>query len=368
VVFGIKSEMNYQNLKSTVKIENKKNGVINLDELPNIYYIILDGYPREDVLQELYHYDNSNFLNYLKNKGFYIAPKSRSNYCQTSLSLTSSLNFDYLEKIINLKDINTNNRVPLEKVLKDNRLFHYLKEFGYKIIANESDYDFTNMTNADIFFSTNRWMSNEFQNTMINTTFLSFVFSKILTQYSLLNLHMKRMQSAFDHLSDPPPLIAPYFFFTHILSPHPYTKGIESPMYDGSHYYEATKETVDQYRMIFIERLESLNIKMKQVIDRILLKSDRPNIIVLQADHGPGSELNWDDAGKSNFKERLSILNAYYLPKRGEKYCYSDITPVNTFRIILNHYFGTQYDLLEDRCYFSTWTLPYKFIEWKYNK
>ena len=47
---------------------------------PDIYYIILDGYARSDILQEIYNYDNSDFIDALKSRGFYVAEDSRSNY------------------------------------------------------------------------------------------------------------------------------------------------------------------------------------------------------------------------------------------------------------------------------------------------
>jgi len=45
---------------------------------PDIYYIILDAYCRADILSEMYHHDNSDFLNYLTDNGFYVADQSRS--------------------------------------------------------------------------------------------------------------------------------------------------------------------------------------------------------------------------------------------------------------------------------------------------
>ncbi len=39
--------------------------------LTDIYFIVLDGYGRSDVLKEFYEYDNSDFLRGLKEKGFY---------------------------------------------------------------------------------------------------------------------------------------------------------------------------------------------------------------------------------------------------------------------------------------------------------
>ena len=69
-------------------------------QLPDIYYIILDSYPRQDVLQSVDGFDNSQFLNYLARNDFYIASDSQTNYIQTSLSLSSSLNMDYLQVLI----------------------------------------------------------------------------------------------------------------------------------------------------------------------------------------------------------------------------------------------------------------------------
>ncbi|NIM93570.1 MAG: hypothetical protein GTO18_07650, partial [Anaerolineales bacterium] len=67
---------------------------------PDIYYIILDAYAREDTLKEVYDYDNSTFVNALEDRGFYVVDQSRSNYSYTSLSIASSLNMDYVENLI----------------------------------------------------------------------------------------------------------------------------------------------------------------------------------------------------------------------------------------------------------------------------
>ena len=44
----------------------------NTKELPNIYFIILDGYPGYDSLKTTSNYDNSQFINYLEDNGFFI--------------------------------------------------------------------------------------------------------------------------------------------------------------------------------------------------------------------------------------------------------------------------------------------------------
>jgi hypothetical protein len=57
----------------------------------------------------------------------------------------------------------------------------------------------------------------------------------------------------------------------------------------------------------------------------------------------------------------MRILNAYYLPGGKSAGLYPTISPVNSFRYVLNHYFGTKFPLLPDTCYYSTYQRPYRF-------
>ena len=49
--------------------------------------MILDGYTRDDVLDEVYGFDNEPFLAGLEDRGFYVARDSYANYPATYLSL-----------------------------------------------------------------------------------------------------------------------------------------------------------------------------------------------------------------------------------------------------------------------------------------
>jgi len=104
------------------------------------------------------------------------------------------------------------------------------------------------------------------------------------------------------------------------------------------------------------------NSKVQSALEAIISRSVEPPVIILQSDHGPGSLLNKEDLRSTYLKERMSILNAYYLPDSGDAQLYEEITPVNTFRVVLNSYFGTDLELLGDESYFSTWSHPYVFI------
>ena len=86
-------------------------------------------------------------------------------------------------------------------------------------------------------------------------------------------------------------------------------------------------------------------------------------MIILQADHGSKLIRMSGEPSPEMLRERLGVLNAYHLPDDGERFLYDSITPVNSFRVLLTAYFGANYELLEDRSYFSRLKKPYDFLD-----
>lgn len=336
---------------------------------PNIYYIILDGYARADILKEIYNYDNTELLDYLIQKGFYIAEKSSSNYVQTYLSIPSSLNFKYHDDLVEQIGVESDNFAPLQYITRYNRVSRFLRRQGYVFIAFSSGYSPTEMRNAD-FYMTCGWSLNEFQNIIINITPIPEVLNRLLNSQYIL--HRKRIIYIFESLVDLPELKVPIFVFAHILAPHPpFVFGKQGEkvntkrkftIADGSHLVNPGGLSKNEYIENYRNQITFINNKIKITVAGILENSVRPTVIIIQSDHGPGSMLDWEDIGNTNLKERFSILNAYYLPQSGYLDLYDEITPVNTFRIVFNNYFGTDFELLPDESYYSTWSCPYKLI------
>ena len=66
-----------------------------------------------------------------------------------------------------------------------------------------------------------------------------------------------------------------------------------------------------------------------------------------------GIGFNFDPTNPSDegITQQMSIFSAYYLPGTEKNLSNNVITPVNTFRIIFNSYFNTDYELLENKMY-----------------
>jgi hypothetical protein len=109
-------------------------------------------------------------------------------------------------------------------------------------------------------------------------------------------------------------------------------------------------ETDTGYR----NQIKYINGELVQLVEDLISKSEVPPIIIIQADHG---------AIHSPPSKRLRILNAYYLPEDGIDALYEQISPVNSFRLVLNRYFEGQYELLEDYAYYSIYQTPYDLTE-----
>jgi hypothetical protein len=348
----------------------------NPGRLPDIYYIILDAYGRSDVLQRIYGFDNREFLNRLKAKGFVVPSRSTSNYCQTYLSLSSSLNCRHLDWLAGT-DAHGEALLP---ALRYSTLLATLQHHGYRFVSFATSNPDTDFPDADVYLSPavprSSWDS-EFEVLLLDKTPLrlrSRISAGPLADdfYSQMR---QRTLFTFDSLGNIARRQAPKFVFAHVISPHPpfvFGENGEdvSPrsrfylLSDGSIYqqhYGKSAEYVPGYR----SQVTYITRRVEQAIDAILTNSREPPIIILQGDHGPGSRWNCDSADPraSDVKERMSILNAYYLPGGGDKAVYDSITPVNSFRIVLNHYFGAKLDLLADENYLSTVNSPFQFVK-----
>ena len=115
------------------------------NELRDIYYIILDEYPRSGSPES---FDNSAFVGELESRGFYVDPQARSNYNASLWSIPSSLTMEYVDEFPG------EDKVALRHILKrtiDHTLGRILKKLGYKYVHVSSGWVMTRTSrNADL--------------------------------------------------------------------------------------------------------------------------------------------------------------------------------------------------------------------------
>ncbi|MEW6566808.1 MAG: hypothetical protein AB1449_01295 [Chloroflexota bacterium] len=353
------------------------------EEHPDIFYIILDGYGRSDVLRELYRVDNTGFLEFLESRGFYVADRSWSNYSQTLPSLASSLNMEYINALAARQASNSRDFRPLVELVDHSAVRRTFESLGYQFVAFETGYTLTEIKDAALYlaprydtfqerpslFSALRL--NEFEGMLLNSTLIRAAAEyytreqenlRGLTDF-LYQKHRIRVVFTLESLGEIAAMPGRYFVFAHVISPHPPFVfgglGEEIPNFETYSMQDNGCCPRDIYLQRYADQVIYVSKLVEQTVEDILTNSDTLPIIIIQADHGPGAYINSQSPFDSNMRERLSILNAYLVPDSVKTLLYPSISPVNSFRALLAGYFGQSLDLLPDESYFSPGGHPY---------
>ncbi len=323
------------------------------DQLKDIYYIIPDRYPRNGSPPE---FDNSEFVQELQRRGFYVAPQARSNYKQTRWSLPSSLNLVYLNDVTRSLEFG---RPQRREMTDDHILGRILKALGYRYLHVSSGWEVTRTSrNADLvvdFTPSGTFLSGAeaplaleeiarvssgFTTALLRTTastpFLPQQF-QVAPSGPYGWRHPARTLAWLDFMKKVGPIERPKFVIAHFLKPHsPYSFDRHGNItFDSAGWPDDHDPTV---KNAFYGQIIWFNGQLLEVIDAILRDYEEPPIIVIAGDHGHGSH---------------DILAAFLLPDGGESALYPSITSVNHFRAILDYYFELNLGLLEDRVYHS---------------
>jgi hypothetical protein len=331
-------------------------GSVAKDDLPDIYYIILDSYTRSDALKTDLGLDTTAFIDELRQMGFYVADCSRSNYRFTQGSLTSSLNMDYLTVLVDYARSKGLDQSQIWDLLKYSKVREQLEAAGYKTVAFKTGYQWSNINDASIYLTpvnTSALLGslNPFEAMLIKDSaglLLSSSTNKLLRDkfYQVnfpLNDHVNLERFILDELPKIHKIFGPKFVFVHLLIPHvPFVFDKNGDILTDPNYYSGNRfwPETDEYMVKgYVGQVAYLDKVMPGILKSIIANSSKPPIIILQGDHGLINA------------NRVQILNAYYFPGGGQANLYPTITPVNSFRVLFNFYFGTNYPLLPDQTF-----------------
>lgn len=341
--------------RSALAVVQSQGASLPLGYAPDIYYIILDAYGRQDVLMEMFGYDNAPFIRSLESRGFYVAKCSQSNYGQTMLSLTSSLNFDYLDSLTSQLTADTDRRAPLRALGQYNKVRSFLDSQGYNIVSFATDFPVSEWKDADYFLSPPPMGMRDFEIMLAQTSAwrIPMDMTNESPEKRSAEWYRHRTLFALQQLEETVPKIdSPKFVFAHLVIPHhPFVFG---PNGESLDYETSGVPDFKEYKVKYPDQVTYINKRIEKIVDLILRTSPNPPIIVIQGDHGP--------APFDIIERRMKNLNAYYFPDNTDG-LYPTITPVNTFRVILDKYFKQNYPLLDDRSLFSEYDIPYNYVE-----
>lgn len=320
---------------------------------PNIYYFILDAYGRADQLQVNLGYDNTPFLNELRQRGFFVGDKSFANYPSTYLSVASTLQMRYVamtgENVIR-------SHAAFTAFLRGrNATVERFKALGYRYVhAEPGGWSGTNCGGREDYCirAGRKVVSN------VELALLSLTPLRPVSEYMVLDLLTSSfmdlprvMRSLRDYGA------SPFFLFAHIIAPHPpYRYRTDcSPRTEGEELKATWEESA---RSLYIETLSCVNRQVLDVVDEIL-RVDRTAFVVFQGDHGTAFRNQLDKPieqwSEADVTERFAILNAYRFPGECRAMADNSYSAINTFPLVFACLEGRKPALVPDRFFLAAY-------------
>ena len=292
---------------------------------PDVYLLLLDGYPRTDTLASMYGYDNRPFETALERRGFRISAHSHSNYPHTWLTLTSMLNGAYIEDLPGLQPAPSSAmdqyRV-LMTALNEAQALHPFRRAGYEIVALPSPFHSVALQTADRTVEGGELSAFEYS--LLTHSQLSLLVTEVFPDFLMAQQRMR-----FDDVLEALGSLAaeederPQFIFAHLFSP-PHAplvygrNGEELPLPDCVPAECALWEFPDDAWDRLRDQLEYFNGELLSILDR-MIASDPSATVILMSDHGSRRD-------RSNLDE---FFHSFFAARTAGPAFPDDISPVN---------------------------------------
>ncbi len=321
--------------------------------LPDVYLIMLDGYPRSDTLATNFGLDNGPFLGAMKSLGFKVATASHSNYDATVLTLASLFNGDQIPTLMPdpPKSLPAHFRAVTRLINQGARLRDF-REAGYELVSISSGYNEGAIRSVDRFIDSDELSSFEMQ--LLTTGGTPRVLNALERTW-LPAQHRSRILATFDALGG----LAgergapPKFVFAHVLTPHmpiAFTRdgGAAEPlpcfpvlctMFTYGDEYGAAKNAAMR------GQIDWVNAEVEATVRAIQTRSAKPPVIVIFSDHGMRDRPDDPD-------EMFRSVFLAATPGRTDVFP-NDTTPVNMLTRLLNAYTGLNAPLSSEESYWA---------------
>lgn len=305
------------------------------------------------AFKEEFSFDNSRLDSLLTAHHFFISKKSAGNYNITPFSVSSTLNLDYLNGSLEGRKLTGKLILQGIRTLSLSKLPVFLKQEGY-IIKNYSLFDLQGHPAVHTAYF--EFIRNEIINTptlfgnihrdiswrFSNSRFLNSVLNGIGLENNSSQTHIDNNKFNFNSLMKEIPIsdTAPKFVYCHLMLPH------EPFLLDkkGNLLTDLLSAKKTDNKELYLGQLEYANSLISQIIPTISKAASRPRVVIIEGDHGFRF---YDQLNNKN--DLFKNLNAYYFSDGNYSGLYDGISPVNSFRVILNKYFNQHLRLLPDK-------------------
>jgi hypothetical protein len=339
---------------------------------PHFFLVVLDKYTGPRSLRSNFGFDDTQFLQFLEQKGFVVPRTAHANYNHTFLALAAMLNWQYLDTLVAALGRDNQSWRAAYPVIEDNRVARALKENGYRFIFFPTAFPMTKRNRyADEQLPEPTNTSREFESVWLRTTILLPVLEGVCpfigcSSGRYVPESADAMDWKFLRIAELAESRNPVFVLAHLTVPH------EPYIYDATcgHRDPYIPERDDgpeasQVKAAYVDQVRCTNKKVARLVTDILRRAHRQTIIVLQADHGHGrlghDQPAFKDALPWQVAERTDIFAAYFLPGHPENLLSDSIGPVNAIRAIMRYYYSMPLPSLPERTFWSSSMYPYAF-------
>ena len=263
---------------------------------------------------------------------------------------------EYINYLANaMGETESENRKISYKIIGENTVMNELKLKGYEIYNISPSYFWLEKISPDVnLCGINNYFNSQFQILILRMSMLNPVYQKFFEDD-----YREKILCTFEEIpkihkqSDDP-----VFVFAHIMVPHsPYIFGPNGENVDSKSF---EMESSGKDKEGYLNQVKFAEKMMIEIVEKIR-SSDEHAIIIVTSYSGSDSTLDWDNPNEEMLRAKFGNFNAYYFPNGGDTIIYDGISPVNVFRKILNFYFNEEYEILEDKSYFSHHKKPYDF-------
>jgi hypothetical protein len=315
-----------------------------LESKPDVFLIVVDGYPGIQALEMDYGADHLDFFDELEDMGFEVPPSAWTPYWTTTMALPSLFEMGY--PVARLGNENGLRRETYRIMAGDNQVVDTFKKAGYRTQMVDSGWRGTTcgpsfeICHGNSFFDLVTYAA--VANTVIGPLISDmighpFLWSSLVSAEAMQRLAVEASQSD-----------RPDFTFVHLIAPHPpliFDSGCQiHPGRDermGSSASEAA----------FGEQIECVN----SMIRRFAAAVEPDAVVVVVADHGTYTRGQEDQLGKWSDEQIIERMNVFMAVKWGGVDCAlgDEVVLPNLFRRMFSCLGSTALGDVEPRMYLN---------------